>query len=158
MCKIKINTMKLNNLIEFIEVINILAIIISPIIATIISITIMRKVERRKDKMEVFKQLMIYRAIPDNIEYVKILNSIDVIFSDSKKVRKAWDELHDTYKMLDDNIDRVKQKRLNLIKAVAGDLGYKNKEWEYIIANEYIPLQIFKKEEQKEKEKEKAEN
>ena len=105
--------------------INIAAIILSPIFAVIITMWLTTRNEKRKEKMEVFKQLMIARAISGNYDYVKTLNSLDVIFADSPKV-----------------IDHIAilSKRTKLIEIIAKDLGYKNKiEWDEIISNPYIP-------------------
>ena len=41
---------------------------------------------------------MVARAIPKTYEYVKVMNSLDVIFADNSKVRKAWRKLYNEYK------------------------------------------------------------
>lgn len=67
--------------------INVLAIVLSPILAVLITIWLTRRNEKRKEKMEAFRQLMISRVTASTEEFVKIVNSIDVIFADSKPVR-----------------------------------------------------------------------
>lgn len=120
--------------------INVLAIVLSPILAVLITIWLTRRNEKRKEKMETFKQLMISRVTASTEEFVKIVNSIDVIFADSKPVRQAWKELFDEYTNPNYDLDRVKYRHTKLIEAVARDLGYKNKiEWNEIIENVYIP-------------------
>lgn len=120
--------------------INILAIFLSPIIAVLITIWLTQKNEKRKEKMEVFKQLMISRVNASTEDYVKTVNSIDVIFADNKKVKKAWRDLFDEYSNQKQDLDQYRYKHTKLIEAVAEDLGYKNKlEWSEIIANIYIP-------------------
>lgn len=120
--------------------INIVAIILSPIFAVIITMWLTTRNEKRKEKMEVFKQLMIARAISGNYDYVKTLNSLDVIFADSPKVRQAWKELYEEYAK--SNIDHIAilSKRTKLIETIAQDLGYDDKiAWNEIITNPYIP-------------------
>lgn len=120
--------------------INVLAIILSPIFAVLITMKLTQRNEKRKEKMEVFKQLMISRANASTEDYVKTVNSIDVIFADSKKVRKAWKDLFDEYSNPNNTIDKYRYKHTKLIEAVAENLGYKNKlEWSEIISNVYIP-------------------
>lgn len=120
--------------------INIIAIILSPIFAVLITMWLTTKNEKRKEKMEVFKQLMIARAIPGTIEYVRILNSLDVIFADSKHVRLAWKELFNEYAKTNLDFCTVLSKRTKLIEAIAKDLGYNDKiAWDEIISNPYIP-------------------
>lgn len=120
--------------------INVIAIIISPIIAVLITTWINSKNEQRKEKMEVFKQLMVARAIPKTYEYVKVMNSLDVIFADNSKVRKAWRNLYNEYKTHPADLNKVKNCQIKLIEEVAKDLGYKDKiTWDEIIGNEYVP-------------------
>ena len=120
--------------------INILAIVLSPIVAVGITVWLTQRNEKRKEKMEVFKQLMISRVCASTEDYVKTVNSIDVIFADSKEVRKAWKDLFDEYSNKDSDLDKCRYKHTKLIEAVAQDLGYKNKlEWSEIISNVYIP-------------------
>jgi septation ring formation regulator EzrA len=56
---------------EVIDLINIMAILVSPIIAVIITVWLNNKNEKRKEKLEAFKQLMIARALPSTIKYVR---------------------------------------------------------------------------------------
>lgn len=120
--------------------INIAAIILSPIFAVIITMWLTTRNEKRKEKMEVFKQLMVSRVISGTIDYVKTLNALDVVFADSPKVRKAWQELYNEYAK--SNVDHIAilSKRAKLIISVANDLGYNGKiEWDEIIEHPYVP-------------------
>lgn len=125
---------------EIKDIINIVAIVLSPMFAVGLTIWLTKKNEKRKEKMEAFKQLMVSRAISGNYDYVKTLNSLDVIFADSPKVRQAWKELYEEYAK--SNIDHIAilSKRTKLIETIAKDLGYDDKiAWNEIIANSYIP-------------------
>ncbi len=120
--------------------INIIAVLLSPIIAVVISLHLTKREEKRKEKMEVFKQLMVSRAISGNYDYVRTLNSLDVVFADSPKVRQAWKELYNEYANSNSNNIAIISKRTKLIVSVAEDLGYSGKiEWNEIIENPYIP-------------------
>ena len=79
------------------SIINIFAIILAPIVSVIIGQHLQNKSEKRKDQMYIFKTLMTSRLYGWTQESVHCLNLIDIVFSDNKKVRKAWQELHDKY-------------------------------------------------------------
>lgn len=120
--------------------INIIAIILSPIFAVLITMWLTTKNEKRKEKMEVFKQLMISRAVSGTIDYVKTLNSLDVVFADSPRVRAAWKDLFSEYSKANADNYSILSKRTKLIETIAKDLGYDDKiAWDEIISNPYIP-------------------
>ncbi|MCI5544734.1 MAG: hypothetical protein MR368_04595 [Azospirillum sp.] len=120
--------------------INIIAIVLSPIFAVLITMWLTIRNEKRKEKMEVFKQLMISRAVSGTIDYVKTLNSLDVVFADSPKVRAAWKDLFNEYAKTNIDSYSILSKRTKLIETIAKDLGYDDKiAWDEIIANPYVP-------------------
>ena len=61
-------------------IVNIIAIILSPIIALFISHRVQINYEKRKEKIEILKTLMARRILANSIEYVNALNIIDIIF------------------------------------------------------------------------------
>ena len=75
-------------------------------------------------------------------EKVNVLNIIDIVFSDDKKVRAAWKNLSDKYNVENPDqlhLKKIEQAQYKLIEAIANSLGYKNKiTWEEI-QNPYIP-------------------
>ena len=78
--------------------INILAIVLSPVIAVIITLWHQGRKERRDRKERLFTQLMAHRkAFPPSSEFVNALNLIDIIFADTSSVIKLW---HEYYAML----------------------------------------------------------
>lgn len=121
-------------------VINILAILFSPIIALWISNKIQEKKEKRNDKLWILKTLMIQRATIQDVNYVNALNLIDLIFVDSSNVRKAYKELYNEYlKGKSMNPEKIHRARTKLIETIVNDLGYKDKiTWENI-QELYIP-------------------
>ena len=75
-------------------------------------------------------------------EKVNVLNIIDIVFSDDKKVRAAWKNLSDKYNVENPDqlhLKKIEQAQYKLIEAIANSLGYKNTiTWEEI-QNPYIP-------------------
>lgn len=121
--------------------INIVVIVLSPIFAVLITMWLTARNEKRKEKMEAFKQLMISRAVSGTIDYVKTLNSLDVVFADSSKVRAAWKDLFNEYAKPNIDSYSILSKRTKLIETIAKDLGYDDKiAWDEIIANPYVPV------------------
>ena len=123
------------------DILNLIAIIVIPIAAVIIGQHLQNRAEKRKDKMEIFKTLMISRN-GWTVESVRALNIIDIVFADDEKVRAAWRDLYDKYSVDNpDNahLEKIRQAQFKLIEAMAVSLGYKDKiTWE-TIQNPYVP-------------------
>ena len=119
------------------------ALIIVPIVAVVIAQWLQNRSEKRKDKMQIFKTLMtsrIYGWTPDS---VNALNVIDIVFSDDKKVRAAWKDLNDKYRVTNpdqQHLKKIENAQYKLLEAMANSLGYKEKiTWE-TIQNPYMPV------------------
>lgn len=119
------------------------ALIIIPIVAVVIAQWLQNRSEKRKDKMQIFKTLMtsrIYGWTPDS---VNALNIIDIVYSDDKKVRAAWKDLNDKYRVTNpdqQHLKKIENAQYKLLEAMANSLGYKDKiTWE-TIQNPYIPV------------------
>lgn len=119
------------------------AIIIIPILAVVIAQWLQNRSEKRKDKMQIFKTLMtsrIYGWTPDS---VNALNIIDIVYSDDKKVRAAWKDLNDKYRVTNpdqQHLKKIENAQYKLLEAMANSLGYKDKiTWE-TIQNLYMPV------------------
>jgi hypothetical protein len=112
-----------------IETINILAILLSPAIAVLITLDWERRKGKQERKERLFIALMAERkSFPLSYELVKALNLIDVVFSDSKEVLKQW---HEYYNLLvtaktEVEIQERQRKFLDLVHAIASSMGYKN--------------------------------
>lgn len=119
--------------------INIIAVLLGPIVAVYLTRYLAERSDKRKAKMEAFKTLMISRVNALNREFVSTVNSIDVIFYDSPKVRKAWRELYEQYDKPKVDGLAAMAKYTKLIEAIAKDLGYKKMEWNEILNDVYIP-------------------
>ena len=119
------------------------ALIIIPIVAVVIAQWLQNRSEKRKDKMQIFKTLMtsrIYGWTPDS---VNALNIIDIVYSDDKKVRAAWKDLNDKYRVTNpdqQHLKKIENAQYKLLEAMANSLGYKEKiTWE-TIQNPYMPV------------------
>ena len=69
------------------NIINIVAVLVAPIVAVWIGQKLQDRHDRRNDKIELFKTLMMARN-GWNIESVRALNVLDVVFSDDENVSK----------------------------------------------------------------------
>jgi hypothetical protein len=79
--------------------------------------------ERRRMKLNVFATLMQERAQIHLENGVRALNSIDIVFNDSREVREAWSELYLAFEMKP-LVGHVIEERLRkLLAAIAKDVG-----------------------------------
>jgi len=109
------------------EIINIVAIIISPLIAVSITFWNQRRVDKKDIKEGVFFTLMENRSnLYISLETVQALHSIDVVFQDDKQVIKLWSDYFDSLSPISFDEDKNKRLWLDLLAAMAKNLGYKN--------------------------------
>lgn len=128
-----------------IKVINILAVIVAPIVAVWIGQKLQDRQEKRKDKLEMFKTLMMARN-SWTPESVRALNILDIVFSDDKKVRFAWKGYYEKLcvnnpdEPTDVELKKIQNAQYELLETMANSLGYKDKiTWE-TIQNPYKPI------------------
>ena len=123
-------------------IINILAIIIVPIAAVFVGQKLQSYSQRRTDKLEIFKALMMNRGLVWNVESVRALNVIDIVFSGDDTVRARWKEYYRQLCIQEPNDMQLKQKleaQDKLLEAMAKSLGYEEQvTWE-TIQNPYTP-------------------
>lgn len=124
------------------EIINIIALVIIPILSVIIGQKLQVRSQKRNDKMQIFKILMTSRIFGWTNESVQAMNLIDVVFADDKAVRKQWKICFDKMCVenpTDTDLSKIKLEREKLLEAMAKSLGYKDIiTWESI-QNPYIP-------------------
>ncbi len=141
--KVIANTERNGRIMDLLQVINVVALVIIPILAIILGRWLQDRAEKRKDKMQIFKTLMIARVYSYTRESVEALNIIDIVFSDDKSVRDAWAKLYDSYKVVNPDemhLQKIQQNQYKLLESMANTLGYKNEiTWE-TIQNPYIPV------------------
>lgn len=125
-----------------IDIINIIAIIVSPVVAVVVGQILQDRRKKRSDKMEIFKTLMISRGLGWSTESVKALNIIEVVFSDDKSVLNQWKIYYDRLCVENPNemeLSKIKTEGDKLLDVMAKSLGYKEKvTWE-TIQKPYIP-------------------
>lgn len=121
---------------------NIIAVVLSPLIAVWISQLLQIRSEKRKDKMQVFMTLMRTRAFAWNMDIVNALNVIDVVFSDDKDVRDAWKNHYYALCVSEpkqNELKRIQETKYKLLEVMAKSLGYRDDiNWE-IIQSPYYP-------------------
>ena len=122
-------------------IINTLAVVAIPIVSVVVAHHLQNRAEKRKDKLNVFKTLMMSRT-GWTVESVRALNIIDIVFADDENVRARWKEYYDKLCVEDPSdteLKKIKTAQEKLIEAMAVSLGYKDKvTWE-TIQNPYVP-------------------
>ena len=125
-----------------ITIVNIIAVMVAPAIAVVITQKLQDRADKRKDKLQIFKILMTARIYGWTIDSVHALNVIDIVFSDDNDVRSSWKDLNDKYHTSNpdaQHLKKIEQAQFKLLEAIANVLGYKDKiTWE-TIQNPYIP-------------------
>jgi hypothetical protein len=108
--------------------VNILAILLSPVVAVLVTVYLQDRRERRNQKLRILHTLMATRHTPILDENVRALNMIDVVFHDSPRVRDLW---HEYFGMLcNQGLDNPtggqqrQKKNLELITEMGKALGY----------------------------------
>lgn len=125
------------------ELINLAAIVIIPILAVIIGQYLQDRSEKRKDKMRVFTHLMSYRSFGYVDQFsVNIFNSVPIVFYDDKEVMEKYNAYLKSLKIKPEDV-QIKQKEIEdnktkMLEAMAKALKYKNVNWE-LIQNPYVP-------------------
>ena len=123
------------------DILNLVAIIVAPVAAVLIGQWLQNRANKRKDKLEIFKSLMIARN-NWSLESYRALNIIDIVFADDETVRARWKEYYDRLCVenpSDAELKKIKTSQDKLLEAIAVSLGYKDKiTWE-TIQNPYVP-------------------
>ncbi|OPZ86047.1 MAG: hypothetical protein BWY74_03750 [Firmicutes bacterium ADurb.Bin419] len=105
--------------------INILAILISPIVALLLTKYLQNRKEVRERQYNVFITLVSSRHKNIDHEQAKAFNSIDIVFHNCEGVRKSWKEYFELIHQ-PNRISEWDNKRLELLKAMSDVVGYKN--------------------------------
>ena len=116
------------------DVINIISIIVSPIIAVIVGQILQNNSKKRAEKLEIFKTLMVSRGLGWSVESVRALNVIEVVFGDDKNVLNQWKIYYDRLCVENTNeteLAKIKSEGDKLLEVIAKSLGYKI-TWETI--------------------------
>ena len=112
-----------------IQIVNIAALIIVPLLSVCIAHWLHVKSEKRKDKMAIFKTLMTSRIYGWTNESVNALNIIDIVFADDKAVCSAWKKYYEMLCVQNPDkkkIDEIQLAQYKLLETMASALGYKD--------------------------------
>ncbi|WP_339271712.1 DUF6680 family protein [Paenibacillus sp. FSL K6-1330] len=96
--------------------------ILSGSVAVFISTWIYKKNEARKIKLDVFRKLMGYRYNIYSKEFAEALNSLFVVFYESKEVISALKNFHETVTSTHRETAKIEAKLLELFKCISRDL------------------------------------
>lgn len=108
--------------------VSILAILLSPVIAVLVTVSLQGRKEKRNQKLWIFNTLIATRHTPIVDENVRALNMIDVVFHDSARVRQLWHEYFDM--LCNEGLNNPngwgqrQKKNLELITEMAKVVGY----------------------------------
>ena len=110
------------------DILTILAIALSPLIAVLVTVYLQNRKEERSHKLNVLATLIGSRHAPTSEETVRALNLIDVVFHDAPRVRELW---HEYFGMLNNEglnnpngFQQRQKKNLEMITEMAKALGY----------------------------------
>ena len=129
------------------NIINVVAIIVIPILAVIIGQKLQDRSEKRKDKMRVFSHLMSYRSFDYVDQYsVNIFNSVPIVFHDDNEVLEKYNiylkSMNITPEQMPQKKKEIDDNKTKMLEAMAKSLKYKNINWE-TIQNPYVPIGLL---------------
>lgn len=105
----------------------VIAVAIIPIVVWLMGIFWQNRKAKYDAKRSLFFTLMANRKVsPPNKEWVDALNTIDIVFQDNKKVRKAWREYYDSLDERSQYYSDSNSFKLDLLSEMANALGYKD--------------------------------
>ena len=107
-------------------IVQIVAVSIVPLIVWWLGIRWQKSKAKDDAKRVLFFALMANRKAMPNKEWVDALNTIDIVFQDNQKVRKAWREYYDSLDEKSQYYNDTKSFKLDLLSEMANALGYKD--------------------------------
>lgn len=100
------------------------AVAIVPLIVWWLGIRWQNSQAKNDAKRNLFFALMANRKATPNKEWVDALNTIDIVFQDNTKVRKAWREYYDSLDEKSQYNTEANSFKLDLLSEMANALGY----------------------------------
>ena len=127
---------------KIVAVLNLIAVLLIPVVAVIVGQYLQERVQKRKDKMQIFQCLMTRRITGwAALEAVNAINSIDIIFTDNKEIRNQLGVWKSKCRK-DIPSEEQYREQCKLLELMANDLGYKDKITWDIIQNPYYPEEL----------------
>jgi hypothetical protein len=123
-----------------------LATLLSPVVAVLVSIWIQNRKERRAQKLWVLSTLIGNRGDQLSADNVRALNMIDLVFSNQKRVRDLWREYYDM--LANEGLNNPvgwkqrSQKNIELLTEMAKSLGYGKEISHLDVERTYFPLKF----------------
>ena len=118
-------TMTENELVILLGIGHVVAVMVIPPIVWVLSVMVQNRQGKREAQMKVFLTLMAdRRSDPMTKRWVDALNVIDVVFQDSKKIRRAWQEYMVSLSDFSEKNSEIRQ--IVLLSEMAKYLGYRN--------------------------------
>lgn len=111
------------------NIVNLIAIIVIPILAVIIGQKLQESAQKRTDKIQIFKILMTSRVYGWTADSVQALNLLEIVFADDKAVCEQWKVYYDKLCVENPNdteLSKIKKEKDKLLEIMAKSLGYKN--------------------------------
>lgn len=132
--------------------VNVIALLLSPVIAVGVTLWYQYEKERRDAKVWILNTLVATRhQVPPTDEQVRALNMVDIVFRASGEVRRLW---HEYFEMLNDEglqnplgHARWGKKYLEMLTAMAQDVGYGRRITHLDIDRVYNPISLGKQNE-----------
>ncbi|WP_305095966.1 DUF6680 family protein [Croceibacterium aestuarii] len=116
------------------EWLTLLAIVLGPIIAVIITLVVEAQRRSRQQRLEIFRTIMTTRHLPGDARYSSSINLVPVEFNRNRAVVEAYNDYIEETRFKPQAGDEEKKFRLlaskqtKLIAAMAKDLGFRLRE------------------------------
>ena len=123
--------------------INLAAILLSPVIAVLVTLWWQQRKEKRDMKRWILQTLITNRETPIAADNVRALNLVELAFHDSEKVRRIWGELFELFKRHEATAEwseTSRKKNLELIVEMARILGYGKVITAFNADRRYFPI------------------
>ncbi len=121
------------------EIITIIALIVGPVLAVLISIWRDSRAEKDRAKLQLFLTMMANRSrMPPPVAWTDALNVLDVIFDDEKEVLAKWRSFFECVNSSPVDPGQYATRKLAMLSAMATALGYNELE-EHDIDKFYSP-------------------
>lgn len=129
------------------EILTLIAIVGGPIAAVVITRMMDNRTARYSRRYSIFGDLIRTRSAKLSPEHVSALNLVEIEFSQSAKVKAAWDrymenlssETPNDQSAFNNFILRRDQLFIKLVQEIANDIGYKNVDMTDMMTANYYP-------------------
>ena len=112
---------------ELLKILEVIAILLSPLMAWVVTVFYQNRAEKRKSKRDLFLVLMAKRkSYPPPMEFVDALNKIDVVFQSNKRVRQSAKEYISSLTADGIASGLSNSMLLDMLSDMANVLGYKD--------------------------------